>query len=415
VDPRVDRPGTARLRELDGLRGLAALSVVFYHWLLVDPSNPGGPVGGSLTSGMNWLYATPLGSLVAGPQMVLLFFVLSGMVLSLPRLSGRKVPYGRYVLIRAGRLYPAAWAAAALSGLGLLVLPMSARPGLPWWLSVTLQRPFGTAASLHFATLIGAFDPSQLDGPMWSLEQELRVSLLLPLLVFVVRRCHWSVVFAIASGLIIGGTLAVPVGTYLWAWTPAVVGCFLLGSLIARHRRWLVSAWAWIPGAGQTLLLLGVLVTFWIPARGTGMGIPGYLLTLIPVLGACILIVGAQVGRTRRALTRPTIGWLGRISYSLYLLHVVVLRVLVVANPLRVPLIVLAPIGIGITLLLATVMQRYVEAPALAFVRRANFRRAALLRLGRTPAPALARAGQHPRPLREPEGPGLVANVERLF
>lgn len=361
--------------------------MVFYHWLLVDPRNPGGPVGGSLTHGMNWLYATPLGSLVAGPQMVLLFFVLSGMVLSLPRLSGRKLAYGRYVLVRAGRLYPAAWAVAAVSGLCLLILPMSVRAGLPWWLSVTLQRPFGIGGSLHFATLITAFDPSQLDGPMWSLEQEVRVSLLLPLLVLVVRRCHWTVVMAIASGLIIEATAAVPVGTYLWAWTPAVVGCFLLGALIARHREVLVSAWSGIPAVGRALLLLGVLVSFWIPMRGPGGAVPSYLLTLIPVLGACVLIVGAQVGSARQCLHRPLIQWLGRISYSLYLLHVVVLRVLVVVNPLRLPLMVLAPIGIAVTLALATLMQRAVEAPALAFVRSLSVPRLRGTRFEGSPAP----------------------------
>jgi peptidoglycan/LPS O-acetylase OafA/YrhL len=388
VDPRADRPATPRLVELDGLRGLAALSVVFYHWLLVDPSNPGGPVGGSFTAGMNWLYATPLGSLVAGPQMVLLFFVLSGMVLSLPRLSGRKVSYRRYLLNRAGRLYPAAWATAALSGVCLLVLPMSVRPGLPWWLSVTLNRPWGAVTSLHFATLVTAFDPSQLDGPMWSLEQELRVSLLLPLLVLLVRRCHWSAALAAACGLIVGGTLAMPVGTYLWAWTPVVIGCFVLGSLIARHRQALVSATASLPAGARALLVLVVLVTFWIPVRGPAIGIPSYLFTLIPVLGACIMIVSAQVGVTRRALTRPVIRWLGRISYSLYLLHVVVLRVLVVVNPFRLPLILLAPIGIGVTLGLATLMQRYVEAPALAYARGLDVARVRKLARGSVLGPA---------------------------
>ena len=112
-----------RLVELDGLRGLAALSVVCFHWLLTDPAFAIDPGSGPLTSGMNWLNETPLRALVAGPEMVLLFFVLSGMVLALPRLAGRGATYGRYLLSRALRLYPAVWAVTAIAALALLVEP----------------------------------------------------------------------------------------------------------------------------------------------------------------------------------------------------------------------------------------------------------------------------------------------------
>jgi peptidoglycan/LPS O-acetylase OafA/YrhL len=61
--------------------------------------------------------------------------------------------------------------------------------------------------------------------------------------------------------------------------------------------------------------------------------------------------------------------WLGKISYSLYLIHVVVIHLAAAICPRGVPLIWFAPAGIALSLLLASTMQRYVEAPALSWSR----------------------------------------------
>jgi peptidoglycan/LPS O-acetylase OafA/YrhL len=167
---------------------------------------------------LNWLYATPLGAFVAGQQMVLLFFVLSGMVLAIPRFSGRQAPYGRYLLTRALRLYPAAWTAAALAALVLLLVPMHSESGLTAWVRLQLGAPLPASSVLHFVGLILPFDPSRLDGPLWSLEQELRLSLMLPLLVLLVRRYHRVGIIFLAVILIIEGTAATT-DLASWSWT----------------------------------------------------------------------------------------------------------------------------------------------------------------------------------------------------
>ncbi|MCB9988463.1 MAG: acyltransferase family protein [Rhodospirillales bacterium] len=78
------QPKSQRFHGLDSLRGIAALVVVFNHFYGVIPA---------LASSENWLFSyTPLHTLIAGRQAVIIFFVLSGFVLSLPYVQGRAPP-----------------------------------------------------------------------------------------------------------------------------------------------------------------------------------------------------------------------------------------------------------------------------------------------------------------------------------
>src|ERR1043165_7640264 len=97
-----------RIRALDGLRGVAALSVVALHVLSAIPGFDAalehwpGP-----DSTMAALEASPLRLLWAGHAAVILFFVLSGFVLTLQleRSHSGASAYAVYVVRRLSRLY----------------------------------------------------------------------------------------------------------------------------------------------------------------------------------------------------------------------------------------------------------------------------------------------------------------------
>eukprot|EP01135_Chromosphaera_perkinsii_P001459 Nk52_evm9s172 gene=Nk52_evmTU9s172 len=73
-----------RLEYLDGLRGMACLIVVIFHWILVIDAR-------AMVAGWDyWGEYTPLYILRNGPFSVFVFFVLSGFVLSLPIVKGIK-------------------------------------------------------------------------------------------------------------------------------------------------------------------------------------------------------------------------------------------------------------------------------------------------------------------------------------
>jgi peptidoglycan/LPS O-acetylase OafA/YrhL len=363
------RTGQRRLVELDGVRGLAALAVMCGHWLVAAPPSAPGPVNGVVMAGVHGLLRTPLAAFVAGSQMVILFFVLSGMVLALPRFAGTKIPYGRYLLTRALRLYPAAWAAAGLAVMVFLLVP-HAPPGATPWLRNQFDAPLPSSGVFHFVGLILPFDPSRLDAPLWSLEQELRLSVLLPLLVLLVRRYHAPVMFLIATLLIVEGTASTQMLSS-WRWTPVAAGCFLFGILLARHREALNHRWAGMSALARRLIGLGILLSFWIPERYSHLGLVNrFLFNLIPALGACAFLVAAQGSGLRRRLSARVPAWLGRISFSLYVVHLVVLRLLLGLAPAGVPVIDIAPVGIAVSLGLAALMHHYVEAPGVALGRR---------------------------------------------
>jgi peptidoglycan/LPS O-acetylase OafA/YrhL len=365
-----------RIFELDGVRGLAAVSVMCWHWLLTIPGNAGHAVNGPLTHGMNWLYATPLVDLVAGGPMVILFFVLSGMVLALPRFTGRNVSYGRYLLSRAVRLYPVAWAATALSSV-VLLLHTHPQPSVSAWLNALLAKSLSSSGIVHFVVLILPFDPARLDPPLWSLEHELRVSILLPLLVILVQRVHWRHILPLGILLILAGSILG--GGLSLAWTPVAVGCFLIGVLLARHREATNQRWARMSKRSRWIVAFAALLSFWIPTRMTGGVSPLLVANLVPAFGAAAIIVIAQGRGVQRRLRARLPAWLGRISYSLYVVHMVVLLMLIGLRPAGVPPMALAPAGIALSLVLATMMERQIERPALAL-------RSRLVRYARTPA-----------------------------
>jgi peptidoglycan/LPS O-acetylase OafA/YrhL len=80
----------ARDRSLDAVRGLAALSVVLCHYLNILTGLPLGTMLMSLAA------LPPLSLLVTGYGAVILFFVLSGYVLTLSLMRDSELGWGRF-------------------------------------------------------------------------------------------------------------------------------------------------------------------------------------------------------------------------------------------------------------------------------------------------------------------------------
>ena len=192
AQPEPARP-VPRLAALDGLRGVAALVVVFHHISLIatpylEPANGGPVVPFSLWW---WLEYTPLKLVTAGREAVLVFFVLSGLVVSLPAVRHRDFSWPGFLAGRFVRLYLPAWGALVFACALILAVPRTlAQVTGGAWIDTAAQKTLDPWALLNEMTLM--LGGPHFDNVLWTLRWEVMFSLLLPVfLVLAVALRRW--------------------------------------------------------------------------------------------------------------------------------------------------------------------------------------------------------------------------------
>lgn len=369
------RSGAPRLRALDGLRGVAAAVVVLHHLALIaEPvlqSVPGATGQGSAF----WILEhSPLKLLTAGREAVVVFFVLSGLVVPLPALRNGSFSWPGFAASRFVRLFLPAWGALVLAaGLVVIVPRAAAQVSGGEWISEK------TATSLDWKRFVAELTlntgGSHYDNVLWTLRWEVYFSFLLPLLIVAVALVArwWLPVAALTLGVI---TLGVVWNISALAYLPMFFLGMLIGSQQGRIRSWSDHVTARRSRAVWAAVLTGsalVLVCAWllepvVPSGSTG----GKALVGVETAGAAGLVVAAVgSGAWRRFLERPAVQFLGRISFSLYLVHVPVLVALAYLvgdwNWFLLP-----PLGIPLVLVVAWLFFRFVEQPTHGLARSAS-------------------------------------------
>lgn len=356
-----------RLHSLDGLRGVAALIVVFHHSLLLIPAlaAPYFDRGSVQEAGpLAWLMTyTPLHLLWEGKAAVYLFFVLSGIVLTLPVLNAERFNWKAYYPQRLLRLYLPVWGAVVFGVIMIAAVPRVGL-GISEWLGNRPDEASPTAILLD-TTLVA--DTGGLISPLWSLQWEVLFSLALPLFAWVAMKFRnllavkatltlGMVAIAGAVGneavfyllmFLVGAVLATEMGRLrgigsridLSAHPRLVWWSVLGGGLMLIYSYWFMSIFeppAWILGGSRVIMLIGTVVVIFAAACWPGMG---------------------------RLLQRPALKWLGLVSFSLYLIHE---PIIVASGFLFGPsLLWLAiPAGIVASLLFTVVFYRGIERPS---------------------------------------------------
>lgn len=292
------------LPALDGLRGIAILAVLAYHSGILS----GGFVG------------------------VDLFFALSGFLITRLLIAERDrhgdVRLGRFWIRRALRLAPALVAAL------LLAVPVSRfieMPLEPTWIAATL---------LYASNLLigwGHVYPIGLVSHTWSLAMEEQFYLLWPPLVLIAMRTGRHRV-CLAAGVL---AVAPCVLRLVWVATHANDPALWLRVYFAPEMRFdaialgcLGGAWTTMPlakdprfdGAIAGAALVGAGWLGWIAVRceiGTLVAAP-MLFSLTSLAATTVVLAAVRIERFARPLAWKPLVLLGRISYGLYLVHVIV-------------------------------------------------------------------------------------------
>jgi len=305
-----------RNHALDGLRGLASLLVLFYHFASVI--YPAVLTGDPKLAHGRWdaaLHASPFWVLLNGEFDVAIFFVLSGYVLTRDAFvtqrpgklrrsaAGRLVrlglPAGASTLAVFALLHAGAYrvqAAQALSGADA-VFDSTYLFAFPWTLATLLDNIFWRPW----------FAPPDLTRMynlvLWTMPVEFWGSCIVFSAGLVLLRAQWRT-----------GALAL-LALVLWAAVPGsgpALAIFTGGAALASAR-------VRVP-APTGLAVFGLALGSYNGMRL--FGLPAGLDTSLHCLGALLLVAGVlHAPSLQRLLTARWLLWLGRISFALYLVH----------------------------------------------------------------------------------------------
>jgi peptidoglycan/LPS O-acetylase OafA/YrhL len=354
-----------RYLQLDSLRGLAACAVVLCHAGNVTPGVYDRP------HELWWLTMTPLAILRAGHAAVIFFFVLSGFVLALPFLKGA-VAYPGFVARRICRIWiPYATAMVIAVGCAVWFYPNPV-PELSSW----ANRPLGPPSSelmLDHLLLVRSFPNGTYNPVIWSLVHEMRISLVFPLLVLVLRLGAWWRVLSAAATLSVASLVVERLP--IWSGPTDVpitlhyAGLFVLGMLLAREMPKLQALCAGLSTRTKAGLWLLALMCYghqaWIFPYSRLQQIPLYRDGLIAAAVTIFIIFALSPSRFSTFLERKPLVFLGKMSYSIYLYHAIILLSLVHSLFGQVPLGLLWIATGVLTLAIAALAYQLIEMPSI--------------------------------------------------
>jgi peptidoglycan/LPS O-acetylase OafA/YrhL len=364
-----------RLSELDAVRGLAAFSVLLSHHLRVfEGLTPPNPAAGIARASRVASYL-PSYPAFAGFESVVLFFMLSGFVLALPRLRGRTEPYASYLTRRVFRLYPPYVVAVLLAAAGKRFLYDGPLPGVSDWIGRQWGAPTTSVDLAAHLGMIGRFDAGKYNPVLWSLVEEMRISLVYPLIALVAIRASTGraigVAFAMAFPRVLAEYLLPPGAARELLETLHWSALFLLGAILARNIE-AATAWCSSLSRAKRVALFAACYLAYAYGKIAAHVVPFSSDWITALDAAGFFVIALSSPTARRVLGSRPLRILGEISYSLYLLHFVVLLVVLRTLHGVLPDTMLIGISVVLSVIVAYASYRWVEVPSIALGRRAS-------------------------------------------
>jgi peptidoglycan/LPS O-acetylase OafA/YrhL len=366
-------PKLQRLEFLDSIRGLAALAVLLFHCFFILPISP---------SAERFFDLPFVNIIVDGPAAVLMFFVLSGYLLSRSYFVAdrksepeRRLHIATFYIRRFTRIWMPWFVVFCLSAFAraFLFRPWATVPPETQWFLGFWRSPL-TLETLFQQCLFIPQGPGIPVLPQdWTLRLELQASALLPLCLFLCRVfTFWAL-----PALSLLTFICEPTGCYC---------AFIFGIALAKYGAFFQAAM--LPKSlfvKIAILVVGLLFYeepliidklewhFWRALHGANGGVSFFI-----GLGCAMILVSSMSSqRIQNALHLPPMIFLGRISFSVYLMQIVVLFCLTPAwihwlnkmgiHQLDLLLLLNMAVSVGTTLALSVLSYHWVEKPCINF------------------------------------------------
>jgi peptidoglycan/LPS O-acetylase OafA/YrhL len=355
---------SGRNSSLDALRGYAALFVVVAHTTIaglfgVEP----------IWSEIKW---SPLRIFWSGHQAVILFFVLSGFALTHMWRSVRSRRYDAYLISRVVRLVPPYIVSLILAFVAYRIASNFA----VWdkgWLGVP-KPDMSLDIFLDHLLMVGKFNTSEINPPIWSIVHEMRLSILFPIIYICVKtmRAYGLLCFTGVS-LFVGWALSGNM-TDLLGWqidaaqTTHYATFFAAGTWLALYGDSLSESISRMSRSSRLLFWVLAAVLYAYPFDNSwslGYRVYGDLLIGVGSLLAMLLIASSKFG-----LVVGVGKWLGNISYTLYLNHVVCLNMALIFFYREFGPIVVWIVTIPAAIIISTILSACIEVPSKRFANK---------------------------------------------
>lgn len=289
--------GGTRLAALDGVRILAALAVLCYHYLALD-SGWGEPATSVFPVASAWAAYGWLG--------VEIFFVVSGFVICMSA-WGRGV--GEFAASRISRLFPAYWAAVLFTAGTLFA-----------WPEVRGVKAFSDVV-VNLSMLQGGMKVPHIDDAYWTLFVELKFYALFALVV--VRGVTYRNCVVFCTVWTVAGVVAPTAdsGVLSFFAIPTFSPYFIAGIAFHLMRRFGPNAVLWGIAGLQFVLAQSYVQGRMISNLGRGVAAHTPVWPAHVVIACGFLVMaGIALGAFDRVRWR-WLGHAGALTYPLYLIH----------------------------------------------------------------------------------------------
>ncbi|PGU12711.1 acyltransferase [Bacillus cereus] len=358
-----------RYEELDSIRGISSLVVMIGHHLMIFSAFQNYSYEENKPFIVYLLKETPARLIFSsGNESVIIFFVLSGFVLY-ESIQKTYSSYGSYLLKRICRIYIPYIAAISIAIICQATISEYGISYLSEWFNRSWTIESSSSLIAQHILLVGKYNTDAYNGVIWSLVHEMRISIIFPFILMVCLRktlkysllslfsfsiCSVVILFLFRSSLTLTS----------YALTPHYTVLFLLGALVAKYKNNLIVFYSNCTKNKKIAWFLFAISLFMYE------GLIGEIKVLnnfifrdyVVAISACLFVIlSLSVATLSSLLHNKYLLYLGKISYSLYLYHIISLFSLIYVLHEILPLPIVLILSLILSLILATISYVFVE------------------------------------------------------